>query len=333
MIQAFFDELFFYGIKATFLHCKWLLFKKEEDERNYYLYSQSISRKMDKETISKIMITRFKRRKHEWLNFNKPMTFDQKLQWLMLYDATPLKTKLVDKLLVREYIKTKIGSKYLIDLLGQWNSFEQIDFNTLPNQFVLKVNSGSGMNIIIKDKSTFNIKNVRSKFDYWMKLNYAYFGFEMQYRDVPLKIIAEKYIEQLDGDLYDYKIHCFNGKPYCCQVIGDRNINNHTAKQAFFDMDWNCIDITEGSYPNFERKPSKPSNWDEMVHIASVLSKDFCYVRVDLYSISNSVYFSELTFTPALGIHPFFKPKETDLEWGKMIKLPEPYSLDIPPKS
>lgn len=174
------------------------------------------------------------------LDLENPQTFNEKIQWLKMYDSTSLKTRLTDKYLVREWVAEKIGERYLIPLLGVWGTFNEIDFDTLPNQFVLKANHGSGWNVIVKDKFTLNKVDAKAKFDEWIKLNYAYIaGLELHYKDIVPKIIAEKYIENDEGGVYDYKIHCFNGKPMYIHYIGDRAY--HTAKEAFFDTEWRLM--------------------------------------------------------------------------------------------
>ena len=333
MIEAIIRELNYFGVVAVFKHIIANITDDKDKWEEYWLAKQAACERLSLEQIKQITGATFKKVKGMDMHWDNPQTFDEKIRWCMLYDATPLKTKLVDKYLVQDYVREKIGDGYVIKLLGVWNSFDEIDFTKLPNQFVLKLNNGSGMNIVVKDKATFNFQEAKKRFKHWMKLNYAYVGYEMQYRDVPQKIIAEQYVEQMDGNLYDYKIHCTDGKAYCCQVIGDRDLKKGTAKQAFFDKNWNKLNIVLGKYDEYDVPPNKPNNWDEMVQIAEMLSKGFCYVRIDLYSLGDKILFSEFTFTPAMGLHPRLKPQELDIEWGNMIKLPEPYHLEIPKKT
>lgn len=201
-----------------------------------------------------------------------------------------------------------------------WDSFDEINFGELPDKFVLKANHGSGMNLIVKDKSRLNMAKAKKMISEWMNTPYAYSnGFELQYKNIPRKIIAEQYIEEMDGNLYDYKIHCFMGKPTYIQVIGDRNMEKHTGFQGFFDTNWNLQDFTEGSYPVYGRKLPRPGKLGEMLGIAEKLAREFQYVRVDLYCIEDNIKFGELTFTPASGVHLNWKPEETDEEWGKLM--------------
>lgn len=317
-------ELVTYGPFVVFKHIKSVITKNNAE---YILEKQKKASRFSTHKIEKILKHNFYQCKGVKPNFRNPQSFDEKINWLMLYDATPLKTRLVDKYLVRKYIEEKIGENYLVPLLGVWDRFDDIDFESLPHRFVLKLNNGSGMNIVVKNKDNLNITEAKNKFEFWMKTNFAYMGFEMQYRDVPQKIIAEQYIEQIDGNLFDYKMHCFNGKMKICQLIGDRNMIDHTAKQAFFDADWNRLNESEGTYPDYNSTPSKPDNWEEMKLVAEKLAVGFNYVRVDLYSIEGQIYFGEFTFTPLVGLHPNFRPKEADLRWGSLIILPEPYEL------
>ncbi len=254
-------------------------------------------------------------------NLINPKTWDQKIRWLMLKDNNDRRTELSDKYLARGYVERKIGSEFLIPLLGVWDKYDDINFDELPNQFVLKCNHGSGMNIIVKDKENLDKREAKDKIECWMNTNFALRSFELQYLNIKHKILAEKYIEQIDGNLYDYKFHCADGKVWCCQVIGDRNINKHYALQAFYDVYWNRINMTEGSYELYNTDISKPDNYEEMIEIAEKLSEGFEYVRIDLYSVNNKIYFGEYTFSPATGIHPKFKPFELQYEWGNHIKL------------
>ena len=236
------------------------------------------------------------------LNLDDPQTFNEKIQWLKLYDATPLKTRLSDKYLVRDWVKEKIGEEYLIPLLGVWDCFDDIDFSSLPDKFVLKCNHGSGMNIVVKNKSKFDKEKAKCKIDKWMKTNYAFAaGFEMQYEKIVPKIIAEEYIQQFNDNLMDYKIHTFNGIPKIIQVIGDRNIEAHKAKIAHFNTKWELQKVMHHAYGNYEKLPEKPENFEKMLEIAAKLAEGFQYVRVDLYNLSGKILFGEMTFTPASG--------------------------------
>lgn len=262
-----------------------------------------ISIKADKAQYKRLLEDVFCFETGEILNLSNPITYNEKIQWLKLYDSTQLKTRLSDKYLVRDWIEKKIGSQYLIPLIGVWNTYDEINFDDLPESFVLKCNHGCGYNVIVKQKSSLEHQKLRKELNKWMSINDAFlFGFELQYKDIEHKIIAEKYIEQLDGDLLDYKIHVFNGEPKIIQIIGERDIEKHTAKEIFLDTNWNECDLMYHTYELFAVKPNTPPNLDEMLYVAKKLGQEFSYVRVDLYNISGRILFGEMTFTPFSGM-------------------------------
>lgn len=265
-----------------------------------YLYS--LQKSTDPKDYRKLLGNFYMFRTGEKLDLDNPRTFNEKIQWLKLYDTTPEKTRLADKYLVREWVKEKIGEEYLVPLLGAWDRFDDIDFNALPNQFALKCNHGSGMNIVVKDKGKMDIARAKAQFDAWMKTNFAFVnGLELQYRDIPRKIIAEKYMEQFDRGLTDYKIHVFHGEPKIIHVIGDRDLQKHTARECFLTVAWEAEELMYHTYDMYEEIPPKPEKLDEMLETARILGKDFKYVRVDLYDLDGSIRFGEMTFTPASG--------------------------------
>ncbi len=251
-------------------------------------------------------------------NIDNPRSFNEKMQWLKLYNEDPLLTKCADKYLVRDYVKEKIGEEYLIPLLGVWDSPDEIDFDKLPNQFVLKVNWGSGQNIIVKDKSKLNIEEAKAKLREWMKprSNLYYYSFEWCYKNIQAKIIAEKYIQQLNDDLYDYKFLSYNGKVKNLFVVSDRYNNKYVD---FYDTDWNKLPF-ERLYHNSPNGIAKPQNLDRMISLAERLSKDFPFVRVDFYDIEDKIYFGEITFYPGSGLEAF-EPVEWDYKLGEMLTL------------
>lgn len=255
----------------------------------------------------------------ELLNLDNPQTFNEKIQWLKLYDSTPIKTKLADKYLVRDWIKEKIGEEYLIPLLGVWDNFDDLDFDKLPDKFVLKCNHGSGMNIIVKNKSEFDKDSARKQINKWMNIDLSFYGFEMHYSDIPRKIIAEKYLETSDNDLQDYKFLCFNGEVKYIWVDKDRYTDH---KRNLYDTNWELQSskISEGRiYKNFS-PCDKPANYDKMFEFAELLSKGFAFVRVDFYEHEGKLYFGEMTFTSANGAHQF-DPGEFNLGLGRLIDL------------
>ena len=253
------------------------------------------------------------------LDWDHLQTYTEKMQWEKLYDKNPLKAVLADKYRVREWVENRIGKEYLIPLLGVWDSFDDIDFNGLPAQFVLKTNHGSGTNLIVKDKEKLNIKRTKRMFDDWMKMNYAFTnGLELHYKDIPRKIIAEEYIKTEQGELHDYKFLCFDGKPCFCWVDLDR-YTKHTRK--VFNIQWEAQPWTQAHFEIADYDIPKPQNYDQMVEIAAALSEGFSHVRVDLYNVSGKIYFGEMTFTNESEFSPII-PEEYDEVLGKYWNLP-----------
>lgn len=253
----------------------------------------------------------------EKLHLDAPVTFNEKVQWVKIYDRNPLKTKLADKYLVREWVAQKVGEQYLVPLLGVWDSFDDIDFSKLPDQFALKLNNASGSNIIVSDKERLDLREAKAKFDRWIQINTAYDCLDLHYRDIPPKIIAEKYLCQDNNDLYDYKFMCFDGEVKYFWVDTDRYTNH---KSFIFDAEGNYTKYRWG-VSNIGNVPELPSNYKEMINIASRLSEGFCHVRVDLYNINGKIYFGEMTFTTAGG-YEHFAQEEFNIELGSYMKLP-----------
>lgn len=258
------------------------------------------------------------------LNLDHPITFNEKIQWIKLNAVTEKTTQLADKYRVREWVEKKIGQEYLIPLLGVWDSWEEIEFDRLPNRFVLKCNHGSGMNIIVKDKTKMDMKTAEQKINFWLQVNFAflYQDFQMQYYGIKPKIIAEQYMEMFGHeDLTDYKFHCFDGKPTYCQVISERSKNECID---FYDMNWNHQDFIDepiwSPIKNSKVAIEKPVSFEQMRSIAATLSEGFPFVRVDLYEINGKPYFGEMTFTPGSG-GGGFQPEEMDKKMGDMIHL------------
>ena len=266
------------------------------------------------------------RKKNKLLDIDKPRSFNEKIQWLKLYDSTPIKTRLTDKYLVREWVSEKIGEEYLIPLLGAYDKFTDIKFEKLPNQFVIKCNHGSGYNIIVKDKSKLNLIRVKSIIESWMSENYAFIsGLELQYRDIKPKIIIEQYMDDGTGDLRDYKFTCFNGKPYFIWVDRDRH---SIHKRNLYDLNWNQLPYKVNlNYPPFP-SPKKPKCLNKMIQLASILSKNFIYVRVDFYIINDKIYFGEMTFTSSSGTEEIIT-NNFEKRLSSLINLPKVvYNID-----
>lgn len=253
------------------------------------------------------------------LDWNNLKSYTEKMQWEKIYDKNPLKSVLADKYRVRNWVANIIGSEYLIPLLGCWNSFSDIDFSDLPEQFVLKTNHGTGTNLIVKDKGKLNIKKAKILFDDWMDMDFAYTNnFQLHYADIPKKIIAEKYLETELGELQDYKFLCFDGKPEFCWVDLGR-FSKHT--RTVFDTNWVLQPWTQASYGISKEPIPKPKNFEQMLEIAKSLSQGFSHVRVDLYNVDGDIYFGEMTFTNGSGLDPIV-PDKYDFILGDFWKLP-----------
>lgn len=257
-------------------------------------------------------------------DFYNPKTFTEKIQYIKILDSTEEKSFLTDKLTVKNWVADKVGEQYVIPTVGGgWNSFDDIDFSALPDKFVLKMNNGSGMNYPVFDKSKMDTSEAKCLFDKWVKTEFCWYAFEMQYRRIKNMIFAEKFVEEMGGNLYDYKIQCFDGKPMWIECVGDRNLLKHTGYQRYFDLDWNRLDWSDETYPDFQHDVPRPENLDEMLTVATKLSEGFNYVRVDLYNINGKIYFGEMTFTPGAGLFPY-KGKWTyavDEKLGGMLHL------------
>lgn len=254
------------------------------------------------------------------LNLKNPKTFNEKLQWLKLYYRDPIMTKMVDKYEAKQYVAERIGEEHIIPTLGVWDSFDNIDFEKLPNQFVLKTTHDSGGVVIVRDKSILDRNETREILMKSMKHDYYQLTKEWPYKNVTHRIIAEKYMEDESGELRDYKFFCFNGKVKALYIATDRFTKGEDTKFDFFDENFNHLPITNG-HPNATRPVKKPVSFDKMKELSEVLSKDLPHLRVDLYEINGNIYFGELTFTHLSGLVPF-NPIEWDHKFGEWINLP-----------
>lgn len=252
------------------------------------------------------------------LNLENPQTFNEKLQWLKLYDRKPEYTRMVDKYRVREYIAQTIGEEYLIPLLGVWEDPEDIDFDALPDQFVLKCNHNSGLGMCIcKDKSKLDIKKVKRELKKGLKQDYYLTGREWPYKDVPRRIIAEKYMVDESGtELKDYKVMCFGGQPQIIQLHRGR-FANHTLD--FYDTQWNRVCFTRDCAQSNEMW-GKPHFLEDMLLCSKKLSQGIPQLRVDWYFAEGRLYFGELTFFPTSGFCGM-KPERWDYILGQWIDL------------
>ena len=268
----------------------------------------------------KYITIKYKLEMNQKLNLKEPKTFNEKLQWLKLYDRKPEYTKMVDKYEAKKYVANIIGKKYIIPTLGVWDKFEDIEFDKLPKQFVLKPTHTSGNVFICKDKEKINYKQLRKMINKWLKRDYYLVHREWPYKNIKPKIIAEQYMVDDSGmKLKDYKFFCFNGIAQTILVCSNRN--GSFKNTNFYDINWNLQPFTREKHKNSNEQIKKPKNLDEMITVAEKLSKDIPFVRVDLYEINGKVYFGELTFYPSSGFEGF-EPEEWDKKLGDMLELP-----------
>jgi hypothetical protein len=286
-------------------------------------------------------------RKGRIINYFNPKLFSEKIQWLKVYDCTPIKTKLADKLAVREWVmeQFKNTSLYCVEnndcqllkgevkkeipsymnysntlflkrLYGVYDRYEDIDFSVLPEEYVIKTNHGCNMQLLVIEGGKPNSKH-KDRFNEFLKVNYAYkSGFEMQYKDIVPKIFTEEFIKNTN-ELFEYLIFCFNGEPK--MILFASGKRSDTICCTMFDTKWNNLHFNYGGCLHTEDVPS-PKNLGTMLEIAKILSKDFKFVRVDLHNIDGKIFFGEMTFTPASG-YMKFQPKKYDRILGKMLKL------------
>lgn len=265
----------------------------------------------------------FKNKMGCYPDLDNPKTFNEKLQWLKLNYRKPILTTLVDKYAVKKYVADKIGKEYIIPTLGVWNSFDEIDFDSLPNQFVLKCTHDSGGLVICKDKSMLDKEAAKVKIERSLATDFYKQGREWPYKNVPRRIIAEQYMEEVSKtdttDLIDYKFFCFNGVLTFCQVIRDRSTKETID---FYDMEWNHQEFY-GLNPvarNGLKSVARPVHLDKMIEIATKLSNGMPMSRIDLYVINDREYFGEITLFPGCGIG-IFTPEEWNLKIGNLIDI------------
>lgn len=255
------------------------------------------------------------------IDWDNPRTFNEKLNWLKIHDHNPLYTQLVDKESVKSYVSDIVGSEYVIPTIATWNKPEEIDFDNLPNQFVLKTTHGGGNDgvVICRDKHSFERQKAMQKLIKAMKQDLYRDSREWPYKNVEKRIICEPYIEDnKTGELRDYKFFCFDGEVKALFVATDRQ-KREEPYFNFFDADYNSLPIKQG-HPVSPNLPDKPESFEEMKRIASRLSKGFPHVRVDLYEVNGKVLFGELTFYHFGAVVPF-EPQEWDYKFGEWITL------------
>lgn len=265
----------------------------------------------------------YKARMGTTLNLDNPQTFNEKLQWLKLYDRKPEYTRMVDKYEAKEYVKEKLGGdsdKYIIPTLGIWEHFDDIDFDSLPEQFVLKTTHDSGTVIICKDKNKFDKDSAKQKIEKSLKNNFYLYGREWPYKNVHPRIIAEKYIELSSPDCAEYKLFCYNGKVNWVMVCMGTAHSNSERTNDGFDREFNHLPVTFIAQ-NATFAIEKPKEWEQLIEFAESLAKGITQLRVDTYLVNGNIYFGELTFFHDSGLCPI-TPSEWDLKLGENLELP-----------
>lgn len=276
-----------------------------------------ISRALPDKAYVRVLYFRSHRR---FLSLRRPRTFDEKLQWYKLYYRDPLMTTLSDKFAVRLYLEAGGHGGLLNELYGVYDRAEDVDFAALPARFVLKATHGSGMNIICRDKRSFDANGARALMKRWLRTNYFYSGRQWAYKDIRPRLICEKYLENEEfGELLDYKFYCYGGHPQVLWVCSGRYGARGVSYNAY-DMEWNRLHVFKGK-PGSDLAIERPENFAAMVAVARELCGRFPFVRVDLYSISGKLTFGEFTFYPDSGVIPF-TPDSYNYFFGDPFVLP-----------
>lgn len=266
----------------------------------------------------------FRIRMGHWPDLKSPRTFSEKLQWLKLYDRRPEYPRLTDKVEVRKFVAATIGADHLIPLLGTWDTANEIDFDALPDQFVLKCTHDSDSVVICRDKSRLDVRRTRAALARHLAKNYFWASREWPYLNIRPRVLAEQFMQDESGtELKDYKFFCFDGEPKALFIASDRSSKTEETKFDFFDMDFRLLPFTNG-HPNSGRTLCRPNAFDQMVTLVRTLAKGLPHVRVDLYEINGHLYFGELTFAHWGGLTPFV-PEEWDAIFGNWLTLPPPF--------
>lgn len=272
-----------------------------------------------------IQTTQFREAFGRNLNLDVPATFNEKIHWMMLHYRIPEMPRLADKYEVRSHVAARVGEWVLNDLYGVWENPADVDFQQLPDSFVLKVTSGSGQNILCRDKSLLNVEQARSQLRDWMRQNEYWVGREWAYKNIKPRIICERFLTDDRGHIpCDYKLFCFHGEPSFVQVDTDR-FTNHS--RDLFDLQWKLLPFNY-SYPPSSIQIPKPKHLETMVSLARALSEGFPFVRVDFYSTQERVVFGEMTWYPEGGLGRF-DPEEYDLEIGRSLTLPRAVNASL----
>ena len=266
------------------------------------------------------IMLKYKKAFGRWPDLKNPKTFNEKLNWLKLYDRNPLYTVMVDKYEAKKYVANLIGEEYIIPTFGVWEKGEDIDFDALPDKFVLKATHDSGRVIICRDKSKLDRKKAVEEMNKSLKRDFYAVTREWPYKNVKRRIIAEQLLEPLSGgDIADYKVHNFNGIPKVILVCRDRFADTGLTED-FFDIGWTHLNVRRPGHPNAPIAESRPAELDKMLELSEKLSNGYPFMRTDFYTIGGKVYFGEITLYPASGAVPF-EPSEYDDLFGDNLKI------------
>lgn len=266
------------------------------------------------------------KRMRKKLNLKNPQTYTEKLQWLKLYDRNPQYSVLVDKYDVKEYVARRVGKQYIIPTLGIYDSFDEIDFDRLPDRFVIKCTHDSGGLVICRNKANLNLEETQNYIESRRNSNYYLHNREWPYKSLKPRILVEQYMENSgaqdeSGELTDYKFFAFDGVTRAMFVATDRSSETEETKFDFYDIDFNHLDLRNG-HPNAGKQIAKPKSFDKMIELANELSKGLPQARIDFYEVNGQVYFGEITLFHWGGFTAF-EPEEWDKTFGDWIRLPE----------
>lgn len=293
------------------------IYRKFYSSELMFNYRYKRNKRMLQESPQKFVKFIYKKYTGRELNLDNPRTFNEKLQWLKLNHYDNLAVQCVDKYNVRQYVIDKGLGHLLNDLIHVYESPKEIDFTILPRQFVLKASHGSGMNIIVKDKNKISEKEIIKKLEKWMSINYSYMSGEWVYRDIKPRIVCERYIEDSNGELNDYKIFCFGGKAYYIQVDVGR-FTNH--RRNLYSSKWELLDLSIAQPNNDSLIIEKPKNLSKLIEFAEILAEPFIHARVDFYNLDDDIIFGEITFFHGGGFEKF-TPEEYGIHFGDKIHI------------
>lgn len=253
------------------------------------------------------------------LDLDNPQTYNEKLQWIKLYHRKPIMSVMADKYAAKQFIADIIGEEYIVKNYGVWERFDDIDFSTLPESFVLKTTHDQGGVVVVKDKNKLDVKKAKAKLEMHLKRGTYHLMKEWPYKNIQPRIIAEELlIDTEKGDLWDYKFYCFNGEPKLMYISHGRQVD--TTYLDFYDMDFEKQDISRPGFSASEKKINKPEQWELMKELSRKLSAGWPHLRVDFYCIEGELYLGELTFFTGGGMKPFY-PESWDYKLGSYIEL------------